>query len=74
VLPRKLGVSRDLADEGEHDRVLLALLQRHTLPQPWRLGYLDTGASDIVAGARDCIPVTFRHEHRDRRSGRIQVL
>jgi hypothetical protein len=32
----------------EHDRELLSLLQRHTPAQPWWLGYLDTGASDVV--------------------------
>jgi hypothetical protein len=32
----------------EHDRALLSLLQRHTLAQPWWLGYLETGASDVV--------------------------
>lgn len=31
-----------------HDRALLALLRRHTNDQPWWLGYLDTGADDIV--------------------------
>ncbi len=46
--PGKLGVPRDLSDEGRQDRALLALLQAQTPPQPWWLGYLDTGASDIV--------------------------
>ncbi len=32
----------------EHDRALLALLLRHTVARPWWLGYLDTGASDVV--------------------------
>jgi hypothetical protein len=32
----------------QHDRAVVALLNRHTAPQPWWLGYLDTGGSDIV--------------------------
>jgi hypothetical protein len=32
----------------EHDGALLAVLERHTAAQPWWLGYLDTGASDVV--------------------------
>jgi hypothetical protein len=48
VLPGALGVSRDLVDDGTQDRALLALVQAQTAPQPWWLGYLDTGASDIV--------------------------
>jgi hypothetical protein len=31
-----------------HDRAVLAALRRHAISQPWWLGYLDTGASDIV--------------------------
>lgn len=31
-----------------HDQALLALLREHTDDQPWWLGYLDTGADDIV--------------------------
>jgi hypothetical protein len=36
--------------EGQesHDRAVLALLTEHTADQPWWLGYLDTGADDIV--------------------------
>jgi hypothetical protein len=33
---------------AEHDRAVLALLARHASPQPWWLGYLETGAGDIV--------------------------
>jgi len=33
---------------AEHDQAILTLLGRHTSPQPWWLGYLDTGASDVV--------------------------
>ena len=32
----------------EHDQAVLALLQQQTASQPWWLGYLDTGADDIV--------------------------
>jgi hypothetical protein len=48
VLPGRLGVARDGVGGGEQDRALLALLQARTPPQPWWLGYLDTGGSDIV--------------------------
>jgi hypothetical protein len=37
-----------LRKETRQDRALLTVLQRHTDPQSWWLGYLDTGASDIV--------------------------
>jgi hypothetical protein len=38
------------AGEGQevHDRAVLALLSEHSAGQPWWLGYLDTGADDIV--------------------------
>ncbi|GAA5184321.1 hypothetical protein GCM10023322_25550 [Rugosimonospora acidiphila] len=38
------------SDEGrnEHDRAMLALLSERSAGQPWWLGYLDTGADDIV--------------------------
>ncbi len=38
------------AGEGqdEHDRAVLALLSDQSAGQPWWLGYLDTGADDIV--------------------------
>jgi hypothetical protein len=32
----------------EHDRAVLALLTGYSAGQPWWLGYLDTGADDIV--------------------------
>lgn len=32
----------------EHDQAVLKLLEGHTTSQPWWLGYLETGASDIV--------------------------
>ena len=34
--------------QQRHDDALLALLSRHIAPQPWCLGYLDTGVDDIV--------------------------
>ena len=39
---------RDVRQEHHQDLALLELLRRHTPQQPWWLGYLDTGASDIV--------------------------
>ena len=37
-------------DEGQdkHDRAVLALLSEQSAGQPWWLGYLDTGADDVV--------------------------
>jgi hypothetical protein len=34
--------------QDEHDRAVLALLSEQSPGQPWWLGYLDTGADDIV--------------------------
>lgn len=34
--------------QDQHNRAVLALLTEHTRGQPWWLGYLDTGADDIV--------------------------
>jgi hypothetical protein len=34
--------------QDKHDRAVLALLSEHSAGQPWWLGYLDTGADDIV--------------------------
>jgi hypothetical protein len=31
-----------------HDDAVVAVLKDHTSPQPWWLGYLETGASDVV--------------------------
>jgi hypothetical protein len=46
--PGEADVARDLEEEDAQDRALLAVLQRRTPSQPWWLGYLETGASDIV--------------------------
>jgi hypothetical protein len=42
VVP-SLGHRRD-----EHDRLVMQTLTRHTAPQDWWLGYLDTGTADLV--------------------------
>jgi hypothetical protein len=34
--------------QDKHDRAVIALLSEHPAGQPWWLGYLDTGADDIV--------------------------
>ncbi|GAA4985689.1 hypothetical protein [Actinopolymorpha pittospori] len=34
--------------QDEHDRAVLTLLSEQSVGQPWWLGYLDTGADDIV--------------------------
>ena len=31
-----------------HERTVVDILKAHTTPQPWWLGYLDTGAHDVV--------------------------
>ena len=33
---------------GEHERAVVEVLAAHTPEQPWWLGYLDTGAHDVV--------------------------
>lgn len=35
-------------EQDSHDRAVLALLSGQSPSQPWWLGYLDTGADDIV--------------------------
>jgi hypothetical protein len=36
------------ADQAAHDQAVIELLTEQTHGQPWWLGYLDTGASDVV--------------------------
>jgi hypothetical protein len=50
VFPLELDWSRDQARpaEARFDDALLRVLCAHTKPQPWWLGFLDTGASDVV--------------------------
>ncbi len=36
------------AEQETHDRAVLALLSEYSADQPWWLGYLDTGADDVV--------------------------
>jgi hypothetical protein len=48
VQPSEPGMARDVRRERQQDLALVELLRRHTRRQPWWLGYLDTGASDIV--------------------------
>jgi hypothetical protein len=38
----------DLGRQAEHDSAVLALLTEQSAGQPWWLGYLDTGADEIV--------------------------
>jgi hypothetical protein len=40
--------SQEPGDEDRHDQAMMAVLSAHTAPQPWWLGYLDTGSDDIV--------------------------
>ena len=39
---------RDPAEFGRHEQAVIELLAEQTSEQPWLLGYLDTGASDVV--------------------------
>ena len=41
-------VPGDRDDRTRHDRALLAILSEQPPAQPWWLGYLDTGADDVV--------------------------
>jgi hypothetical protein len=47
-----VGLELDRADmrpaEDRSDDALLSVLSAHTQPQPWWLGFLETGASDVV--------------------------
>lgn len=38
----------DPADQARHDTALMSVLLAHATDQPWWLGYLDTGADDVV--------------------------
>jgi hypothetical protein len=53
VFPLELESSRDRARPAEDrfDDALLRVLCAHTARQPWWLGFLDTGASDVVFDA-----------------------
>jgi hypothetical protein len=44
----ELPQTADEAEASRHERAAIDLLARHTSAQPWWLGYLDTGASNIV--------------------------
>lgn len=48
VHPGAASVPRDVRRERRQDLALVELLRGHSTRQPWWLGYLDTGASDIV--------------------------
>lgn len=50
AFPLELEASREVARPAEDrfDDALLRVLCAHTKPQPWWLGFLDTGASDVV--------------------------
>jgi hypothetical protein len=46
--PGAPGLPRDVSLERRQDLALVELLRRHSREPPWWIGYLDTGASDIV--------------------------
>lgn len=39
---------QDLTGQSSHDAALLSVLSGHVIDQQWWLGYLDTGADDVV--------------------------
>jgi hypothetical protein len=41
-------IPEDREDHQRHDNVFLSTLREYTAPQPWWLGYLDTGVDDVV--------------------------
>ena len=48
VHPESPDVLRDVGLERRQDLALVEVLRQHAAHRPWWLGYLDTGASDIV--------------------------
>lgn len=42
-------IPEDTADQAQHDSALISALRAHDAGQPWWLGYLDTGADDVVS-------------------------
>jgi hypothetical protein len=44
----KLPETNDRAELARHEQAVIELLTEHTPEQPWWLGYLDTGPSDVV--------------------------
>ena len=59
--------------QDEHDRAVLALLAEQSSGQRWWLGYLDTGADDIVfpdAPKVSCIGQALRAGRGGARAGR----
>jgi hypothetical protein len=49
VLPEAVGdQQRRIDDQQRHDDAVLSVLRTHSAAGPWWLGYLDTGADDIV--------------------------
>ena len=48
LLPGEPNIRFDVQQEHEQERALLRLFEAHAAPQSWWLGYLETGASDIV--------------------------
>jgi hypothetical protein len=44
----ELPQSRDRAERAQHEQAVIELLTEQTPDQSWWLGYLDTGASDVV--------------------------
>jgi hypothetical protein len=48
VHPGASAFPRDVREERQWDLALVEVLRRHAQLLPWWLGYLDTGASDIV--------------------------
>jgi len=47
------------AGQEMHDRAVLGLLSEHSAGQPWWLGYLDTGADDILFPGAPMVTLYF---------------
>src|SRR6266480_4839325 len=55
--------------QDQHDQAVLALLSDQSADQPWWLGYLDTGADDIVFPDAPKVTLVLRVALRARRGG-----
>src|SRR6266702_7475463 len=51
------------AGQDQHDQAMLALLSEQSAGQPWWLGYLDTGADDIVFPDAPTVTLYWREHY-----------
>lgn len=68
---------RDLEEQPDQDANVVAVLSEHTAPQPWWLGYLETGIGaetvfyDVPKGDAVCRLGLRAHRGRPRASGTL---